>query len=146
MSVLGLARFHKAQESMWPVAHAELSAGRKVSHWMWFIFPQIAGLGRSGTAAYYAIASRAEARAYLDDEVLGQRLRDAVATLLTHRSVPAETILGSVDAMKLRSCLTLFRAADPRERLFDEALDTFFDGEPDPLTLQILNAEDRAET
>lgn len=132
-----LDRFVRAQETTWAGALAELQAGAKHGHWMWFVFPQLVGLGHSSTARHYAIADLAEARAYLADRVLGPRLVEATRALLTHRDHRPEAILGPIDAMKLRSCLTLFEAAggDPS---FAEALDAFYAGERDPMTLALL--------
>lgn len=135
-----LQHFVEAQDPVWPSVLAELTAGRKVSHWMWFVFPQIEGLGRSGMARRFAIHSLDEARAYLADPVLGKRLREATDLLLRHRRSSAEAILGPIDAMKLRSSLTLFIKADPAAPIFRDALEAFFDGEPDPLTLEQLGA------
>ena len=132
-----LQRFVEAQDSVFDTALEELRAGHKQSHWMWFIFPQIAGLGRSPTAQYYAIRSMHEARAYLAHPLLGDRLRSAVDTVVSaaERQTPVQ-ILGDVDAMKLRSSLTLFEAAsgDP---VFADALDRLF-GSPDEATLALL--------
>lgn len=132
-----LQRFVDAQERSFEVALAELHAGRKQSHWMWYIFPQLAGLGRSPTAQFYGIRSLQEARAYLAHPVLAQRYRDAVEAVLGwsgRRS--ADEILGSVDAMKLRSSLTLFENAsgDP---LLADSIEAFFEG-PDDATLSLL--------
>jgi uncharacterized protein (DUF1810 family) len=132
-----LQRFVDAQEGVFPTALAELRAGAKQSHWMWFIFPQLAGLGRSSTAQYYGIRSRDEAIAYLANPLLGPRLNDAVEAILPwadERS--AEEILGSIDALKLRSCLTLFDAIKP-DGLFGHTLAAFYDG-PDERTLALL--------
>jgi uncharacterized protein (DUF1810 family) len=134
-----LDRFVEAQEPVIAAALAELRRGRKESHWMWFVFPQIAGLGRSPTAKLYAIRSLAEARAYLAHPVLGARLREGVALLLGIEGRGATAILGPVDAAKLRSCLTLFAAADPDEALFPAALAKYFGGQPDPLKMQHLH-------
>jgi uncharacterized protein (DUF1810 family) len=132
-----LQRFVDAQERNFEVALAELHAGRKQSHWMWYIFPQLAGLGRSPIAQFYGIRSLHEARAYLAHPVLAQRYRDAVEAILGwsgRRS--ADEILGNVDAMKLRSSLTLFENASG-DRLFAETVEAFFDG-PDDATLSLL--------
>lgn len=134
----GLDRFLEAQAPVWAEVEAELAAGAKRSHWMWFIFPQIAGLGRSGAARFYAIADLAEARAYLATPLLAERLRRATALMLSHAGTPAERILGGIDAVKFRSSMTLFAAADPSEPLFAQALDAFYAGAPDPATLGIL--------
>lgn len=134
----GLDRFVTAQAPVWTAVEAELSAGRKQSHWMWFIFPQIAGLGRSAMAARYAIEDIAEARAYLAHPVLGARLRRATELVLAHADQPAERILGGIDAVKFRSSMTLFAAAAPGDPLFPRALADFFEGTPDPETLARL--------
>jgi uncharacterized protein (DUF1810 family) len=136
-----LSRFVDAQARVADVVERELSAGHKTSHWMWFIFPQLAGLGRSPTAQFYGIRGRPEARAYLAHPVLGERLRRHVSLLLARSGSAPEDILGPVDALKLRSCLTLFRdvAEDPADRgLFGAALDAFYAGEPDRKTLGML--------
>ena len=133
-----LQRFTAAQDAGGTYDHAtaELRSGRKTSHWMWFIFPQVAGLGYSPASRTYAITSLAEARAYLAHPVLGARLIEC-AEILTH--VPgrsAEQIFGEVDALKLRSCVTLFRHAAPGEPVFRQVLDQYFDGIPDSATEQ----------
>jgi uncharacterized protein (DUF1810 family) len=132
-----LSRFVEAQASAWPVALAELKAGRKQSHWMWFIFPQIAGLGSSPTAVHYAIKSADEARAYLADAMLGGRLREGVSAMLAQRGTRAEAILGGIDALKFRSSLTLFESVAEDPALFADALDAFYDGERDARTLEL---------
>lgn len=134
----GLDRFVTAQDRVWPQVVMELGAGAKASHWMWFVFPQLRGLGRSETARVYGIADLAEARAYLAHPVLGPRLEEAVGLMLRHRGRPAEAVLGPVDGMKLRSCLTLFEAADPGRRMFAEALEAFYGGERCQPTLRTL--------
>ena len=101
---------------------------------MWFVFPQVAGLGRSEMARAYALSGREEARAYLDHPVLGDRLRECCRALLDVQGHDAEAVLGGIDAMKLRSSMTLFARADPEEALFTDVLEKFFDGEPDPAT------------
>ena len=135
-----LQRFIDAQEGIYETALAELRAGAKRSHWMWFIFPQLAGLGRSSTAQFYGIASLAEARAYLDHPLLGARLRECVEALLPWRGRPAEQILGPIDTLKLRSSLTLFDRVEPRS-VFAAGLAAFYEGAPDQRTLALLNAE-----
>ena len=132
-----LDRFASAQEASYEAALAEIRRGRKRSHWMWFVFPQLAGLGRSTTAQHYAIASLDEARAYLAHPVLGPRLRTCVEALqdLDHGS--AEAVFGDIDAMKLRSSLTLFEQASG-ERLFAAAIERWFDGRRDEATLRLL--------
>jgi uncharacterized protein (DUF1810 family) len=132
-----LQRFVDAQEGVSFKAVAELRAGRKKSHWVWFIFPQLRALGRSTSAQYYGISSLDEARAYLRFGPLGNRLDDSVYAILDWAGrKTAEEILGPVDAMKLRSSLTLFNAADPGEP-YEDALNAFFDG-PDERTLALL--------
>jgi uncharacterized protein (DUF1810 family) len=133
-----LDRFVRAQATVYDEVLAELRAGRKTSHWMWFVFPQIAGLGRSETARHYAIASLDEARTYLAHPTLGPRLRECAALLLAVEGRTAEGILGSIDALKLRSSMTLFLRADPDEPLFRRVLDRFYDGAPDPATDALL--------
>ena len=132
-----LQRFVEAQDREFETALAELEAGRKQSHWMWFVFPQVAGLGRSPTAQFYGIRSLHEARAFLAHPVLGERYRRSVEALARWAGTrTAVEILGEVDALKLRSSLTLFEAASG-DALFAQALEAFFE-EPDEATLQIL--------
>jgi uncharacterized protein (DUF1810 family) len=135
-----LDRFVAAQEAVWPQVVAELGRGRKTSHWMWFVFPQIAGLGRSAMAVRYALDSRAEATAYLAHPVLGPRLREATDLMLRHAGEQAEAILGGIDAIKFRSSMTLFHVAAPAEPRFADALATFFAGAEDPQTMATLAA------
>ncbi|GGE17270.1 hypothetical protein GCM10011390_40460 [Aureimonas endophytica] len=135
-----LARFVAAQEGTIETALDELRRGRKTSHWMWFVFPQIAGLGHSAMARRYAIASLAEAAAYRAHPLLGARLVQATALVNAHRDLTAHRIFGSPDDMKFRSSMTLFRHADPGEALFGEALARFYGGEEDPATLARLGA------
>jgi len=136
-------RFVAAQDSggTYAAALRELRAGRKTSHWMWFVFPQLAGVGRSSTAQAYAIGSLGEARDYLSHPVLGPRLRECVAALLTHSDRSAETVLGGIDALKLRSSMTLFARAAPEERVFQQVLDAFYGGEPDLRTDELLGLD-----
>ena len=133
-----LQRFVDAQARNYADALAELRAGRKTSHWMWYVFPQIAGLGFSAMAQRYAIGSLEEARAYLAHPVLGARLRECVEAVLAIEHRSAHEIFGSPDDMKLRSSLTLFASAAPQEPIFEEALDRCFAGAPDPKTLEKL--------
>jgi uncharacterized protein (DUF1810 family) len=142
----GLARFVSAQDEggTYERALAELRAGHKRSHWMWFVFPQLAGLGSSAMAHEYAISSLAEARAYLADGVLGGRLRECAGALVAHDTVSAEEVLGAVDALKLRSSMTLFALADPEEPLFAALLDRFFGGIADERTLRALETASRS--
>jgi uncharacterized protein (DUF1810 family) len=135
-----LQRFTDAQDTggTYDRALAELRAGRKASHWMWFVFPQVAGLGRSGTAQRYAIASLEEARAFLAHPVLGPRLRGCAQALLALDTRRAEAVLGPVDALKLRSSMTLFARAAPDEPVFGRVLEQYFAGEEDPETTRRL--------
>jgi uncharacterized protein (DUF1810 family) len=135
-----LQRFVDAQARDHAQALAELRAGHKRSHWIWYVLPQLRGLGMSGMSQRYGIGSMAEARAYLAHPLLGPRLRECVAALVAHRGRrSAVELLGSIDALKCRSCLTLFDAAAAgAEPLFADALDAFFDGERDPATLARL--------
>ncbi|MDH5832907.1 DUF1810 domain-containing protein [Luteimonas kalidii] len=133
-----LKRFRQAQADVYPAALRELRAGRKRTHWIWFVFPQLRGLGRSATSEAYGIADLAEARAYMADPVLGPRLREAAQAMLSHRTLAASDVLGELDALKFRSCLTLFALADPDEPVFAAALERFFAGERDPRTLELL--------
>ena len=136
-----LERFVAAQDrgGTYDRAVAELRAGRKQSHWMWFVFPQLAGLGSSPMAQEFAIRSRAEARSYLAHPVLGPRLAECARVLNSATDgVSATEILGPVDAMKLRSSMTLFAAAAPEEQAFTDVLARYFDGQPDQATLDRL--------
>ena len=135
-----LQRFRdaRAEGGVYDRAAAELRAGRKRSHWMWFVFPQITGLGRSAMAQPYAIGSLEEARAYLDDPVLGGRLRECARILLDLGESDAPLIFGGIDATKLRSSMTLFAEAAPDEPLFRDVLDRFFGGRRDEATLDRL--------
>ena len=129
-----LQRFVTAQAPVYAQVTSELRAGRKLSHWMWFVFPQIAGLGFSPTAQRYAIASLDEARAYLAHPVLGPRLRDCVRLVLATQGRDAHAIFGSPDDVKFRSSLTLFGRAAPGEALFPDALDKYYGGAEDAAT------------
>ena len=133
-----LERFVNAQQGVYSGALAELRAGRKTGHWMWFVFPQIAGLGRSAMSQRYAIDSLAEARAYLEHPVLGARLRECAAAVLVAPGPTAEEILGGIDAVKLRSSMTLFHRAAPDEAIFSRVLDRFYGGAADPATDALL--------
>ena len=133
-----LERFLTAQASCYDAALAELRAGMKRTHWIWYVLPQLRGLGMSRFATDYGIVSLEEARAYLAHPTLGARLRDCVLAIGTHRGTRIDRILGEVDAMKYRSCLTLFRQVDDPPSLFAEALDQFFQGQQDPRTLELL--------
>jgi uncharacterized protein (DUF1810 family) len=133
-----LDRFLVAQEDEYEDALAELGRGRKTSHWMWFVFPQIVGLGHSLMSQRFGIVSLDEARAYLAHPVLGARLRECSSAVLAIEGRSAEEIFGSIDALKLRSCMTLFHRAAPDEPLFGQVLDRFFGGVPDELTDALL--------
>jgi uncharacterized protein (DUF1810 family) len=138
-----LDRFVAAQESgAYDQALSELQLGRKSGHWMWFIFPQIAGLGHSEMSRRYAISSLAEAREYLEHPVLGPRLLDCALAVTNHSGVPAEDIFGSIDARKLHSSMTLFLRAAPGETVFKTVLAQFFDGQPDAATDDLLAETD----
>ena len=134
-----LDRFVSAQAAVYDRVLAELRRGRKASHWMWFVFPQIAGLGRSETARVYAIHDAVEARAYLAHPVLGPRLIEATEAVVAAPG-EAEAILGGIDAIKLRSSMTLFAAVAEDAKPFVAALDRFFGGKRDDVTLAALNA------
>lgn len=138
-----LRRFIDAQDSgeVYQRAVAELRAARKAGHWMWFVFPQIAGLGFSPMSRTYAISSLAEAKAYLAHPVLGQRLTECARILTQLTGSEAERILGDIDATKLRSSMTLFRHADPGQPVFSQVLDQYFGGHSDPLTDRAVAAE-----
>jgi len=137
-----LERFVAAQKGVYDDVVAELRSGRKTSHWMWFVFPQVAGLGRSGMAQQYAIGSLDEARAYLDHPVLGPRLRECAGLVLATPGHSAEDIFGGIDAVKLRSSMTLFIRAAPDESVFGDVLDRFYDGARDQATDTILGLGD----
>ncbi len=136
-----LDRFVTAQSAggTYEQALAELRRGRKTSHWMWFVFPQIAGLGQSPTSRHFAIASLDEARAYLDHPVLGPRLRECAGVVAATTGRSAVKIFGGIDAQKLRSSMTLFARADPDEPVFSQVLDRFFEGRADPHTDRLLD-------
>ena len=134
-----LDRFLRVQEDSYEAALDELKAGRKRSHWIWFVFPQIAGLGRSPTAQHYAIRSIAEAQAYLSHSILGARLHESLEALQRVAPTSAEAVFGQLDAMKFRSSLTLFAAADPDDPLVQAALDRWFNGRGDEMTLRHLS-------
>jgi len=133
-----LDRFVAAQEQTYATALSELRRGRKASHWMWWIFPQLASLGRSGTAKAYGIADLKEAEAYLAHPVLGSRLVESAQAMLMHRGRAPEAVLGGIDALKLRSCATLFAAVPGASQEFREVLEAFYGGEADPLTTAAL--------
>jgi len=136
-----LQHFVDAQQPLYARALAELRAGHKQSHWMWFVFPQIAGLGHSAMAQRYAIAGREEARAYLQHPLLGPRLEECAQALLQHTDRTPRQILGSPDDLKLRSSMTLFAAVAPERTVFQQVLDAFYGG-ADRETLIRLQAEE----
>ena len=133
-----LERFVAAQEGVYDGVLRELRAGRKSGHWIWFIFPQVAGLGRSDLSRFYAIASLDEAQAYAAHPVLGPRLRECAGIVLATPDTTAESILGPIDAVKLRSCMTLFQRAAPDEPVFARVIDEYYGGVADPATDALL--------
>ena len=133
-----LDRFLDAQRGDYAAALAEVRRGRKTSHWIWYIFPQIAGLGQSSTARYYSIRDLEEAREYYAHPVLGQRLREISGALLDLRGSDPVAVFGGIDSMKLKSSMTLFAVAAPDDPLFRQVLDKYYGGEQDALTLRIL--------
>ena len=135
-----LSRFIEAQTPVYASVCAELAAGRKTSRWMWFIFPQLKGLGSSGTARFYGIESRDEALAYWQHPVLGPRLKHCAQLLLKTSVKSAHDIFGTPDDLKLQSCLTLFSMVAGDEPVFAEVLSRFFQGEPDVKTIELLGA------
>jgi uncharacterized protein (DUF1810 family) len=141
MKVDPLQRFLDAQNPIYAEVLAELSAGRKASHWMWFVFPQHVALGTSDRAKRYGLYGVEQAREFLAHPVLGQRLLQCCALMKEHASRSAVAILGEVDALKFCSCLTLFASAAPSEPIFTELLELFYSGQPDPLTLNLIQAK-----
>ena len=135
-----LQRFLTAQDFNYRTALEEVRNGEKRSHWIWFIFPQLAVLGQSGNAKYYGISGLDEAKAYLAHPVLAERLRVITNALLQHKGRDAVDIFGGLDAMKVRSCMTLFDAASPND-IFRKVLDTFYDGNTDKQTLQYIQKQ-----
>jgi len=133
-----LSRFLSAQERDYKAAHEELSKGKKCTHWMWYIFPQIDGLGHSSTSKLYAIKSKAEAQSYLDHPILGTRLLECVNILLQLEGRSASEIFGSPDDMKLKSSMTLFAAVQSQEPAFARVLDKYFQGKRDRRTIDLL--------
>lgn len=134
--------FVNAQELVYAQVRSELAAGRKQTHWIWFIFPQLAGLGTSGMAQKFGISSKAEARSYLEHAVLGTRLRECTRLMLAVPHGDIRSIMGYPDDLKFRSSMTLFAAAAQEgESIFAEALEKFYGGERDPLTIKLLNQE-----
>ncbi len=132
-----LNRFIEAQNRDYDTALAEIRAGKKASHWMWYIFPQLKGLGRSSTSEYYGLSGIKEAQAYLSDPILKARLIEITDAVIAHKDKSAEEIFGGIDAKKLRSCMTLFSTAAPDIPVFDAVLEQFFNGTLDRNTLRL---------
>ena len=132
-----MQRFIQAQETSYPTALDEVRAGYKSSHWMWYIFPQLKGLGFSSTAQYYGINGREEAMAYLKHPVLGARLREITTVFLQLSGVSAKEVLGHTDAMKMLSCMTLFNMVSPND-IFQQVIDKYYNGRVDRRTLSLL--------
>lgn len=139
MTHYNLQRFITAQQNDYPAALAEIKQGRKRSHWMWYIFPQIAGLGFSETSKYYALKNIEETQAYLNHPILGSRLIEICTGLLKLPASNATPIFGTPDDLKLRSCVTLFAALPSTNQVFQQVLDKFFNGEADKNTLKIID-------
>lgn len=135
-----LSRFIEAQEENFETALREINNGKKESHWIWYIFPQLRQLGRSDTALYYGIKDSSEARAYLDNPYLRNNLITITDALLRHKNSRVENIMGEIDAVKLRSCMTLFNHVSDNP-IFSEVLNIFYDGKKDPLSMKILSNE-----
>lgn len=134
-----LMRFYLAQETKYAIALAEIQAGRKQNHWIWYIFPQIAGLGRSETAQFYALKDVNEAKLFLEDAVLGTRLREITQALLALEEVTIYAVMGTPDDMKVKSCMTLFAEIDTQpDAIFQQVLDKYYAGEKDLLTLELM--------
>ncbi|NDV02716.1 DUF1810 domain-containing protein [Pseudoroseicyclus tamaricis] len=133
-----LSDFVEAQDRVWPDVQEELAAGRKRSHWMWYVFPQLASLGRSPMAQHYGLAGPEEAAAYLAHPVLGPRLQKAAELALSSGETNPERLMGPVDALKLRSSMTLFETVPGAPAVFSQILLRFYDGTRDPLTLDAL--------
>ena len=142
---MNLERFHKAQENSYSAALAEIKSGRKYSYWMWYVFPQLSGLGQSPTARFYGISDLEEAREYLKDEILGSRLIEISNALLALVSNDAYEIFGFPDDLKLKSSMTLFALADPNLDIFQKVLDKFFGGERDENTIRLLEQRKSSE-
>ena len=139
MDINSLDRFIEAQEKMYPIALKELKSGKKRSHWMWYIFPQLRGLGRSSMAHTYGISGFDEAKAYLEHPVLSARLIEITEALLTHKDKDIYDIMGDIDAIKLKSSMTLFAYMSEEHPLFSQVLDSFYDGKKDEYTVKKLN-------
>jgi uncharacterized protein (DUF1810 family) len=136
---MDLSRFLEAQKNTYALALKEIQHGRKTGHWIWYVFPQIKGLGRSSTSKFYGISSCQEAKEYLNHEILGKRLRDIIKAFLTHKNSTANQILGFPDDLKVRSSMTLFEPFDKvGENIFTEAIDQFYQGLRCEKTLEFL--------
>ncbi len=145
MQNMTLERFLSAQETAYPRALAEVRNGQKVSHWMWYVFPQLRGLGQSNTSWYFGIEDLAEAKAYLAHPVLGARLREISGELLKLSGTDPKEFFGWINAAKLCSCMTLFSLANEQEAVFRRVLDRFFDGVQDPQTIRLLDMQGAGE-
>jgi uncharacterized protein (DUF1810 family) len=141
MKIDSFQRFLDAQDPVYPEVLAELSSGKKSSHWMWFIFPQHVALGISDRAKRYGLYGLEQAREYFEHPVLGKRLLQCCELLKAHSHKSAAAILGEIDALKFRSCLTLFHSAVPSEPIFSELLELFYQGEQDSRTLDLIQAK-----
>ena len=139
MDINSLDRFIAPQENTYSIALREILGGKKLTHWMWYMFPQLRGLGRSSTSRAYGISGLDEAKAYLEHSVLAGRLYELCNALLMHKGKSAYEIFGPVDAMKLKSSMTLFSLASEDHTIFDEVLDCFFNGEMDEVTVRLIN-------
>ena len=139
MDINSLERFVRAQESMYPLALNELTRGKKRSHWMWFIFPQLRALGKSSISRYYGIEGLDEALEYLKHPILSERLYEVCSALLNHKGKNVYEIMGDIDTIKLHSSMTLFAIISEDYSIFDEILECFFDGQTDEMTSKIVN-------
>ena len=139
MDINSLERFVKAQELAYPIALQDIKKGKKRSHWMWYIFPQLRGLGTSTMAHKYGIIDLGEAKAYLEHPALSARLYELCGELLKHKDKSAYDIFGDIDAMKLKSSMTLFALTNKEYTIFDEVIECFFDGKMDAITLKLIN-------
>ena len=139
MDINSLERFVEAQAKTYEIALNEIKNGKKRTHWMWFIFPQLRGLGTSNMAHIYGISGLDEAKAYLEHPVLSERLYELCNELLKHKDKTAFEIFGDIDEMKLKSSMTLFSLASENHSIFDEVLECFFDGKKDEITVNLIN-------
>ena len=138
-----LAEFVMAQDAVYDDVRRELAAGRKETHWIWFIFPQVAGLGLSSMSQKFGLSSKADALAYLDHGILGPRLRECTELMLKLSNRSVDQILGYPDDLKFRSSMTLFAVAAPEEPIFEAAIERFFEGKHDPLTIKLLQVSEQ---